>query len=276
MSNQGMYRVVTKITFVQQPNADFPGRNRTLIYNFVNEYEADDGWQQMTNTCRITIPKNVYVREADGKLVNLSGATVNIGGFGQNAPLFLKGDQVTLEGGYRFYDSQGNEKLITSVLFTGYVRTVGSKKPIVLDCEDNMYKLKQIVAPNKTYSASTSMETILKDLMAGTGFTVNTTTDTTLGEFSTHNETIAEILGRLQKDYHFYPYFRGNELRVGSAVYLEQDAVDSGKKVFRFQRNIISDDLQYVRTDDLELSAIAYSINKIELATTSRSGKKEN
>jgi hypothetical protein len=36
MSNQGMYRVITKITFVQQPNADFPGRNRTLTYNFAN------------------------------------------------------------------------------------------------------------------------------------------------------------------------------------------------------------------------------------------------
>lgn len=275
MSNQGMYRVVTKITFTQVPNADFPGRKRTLIYNFVNEFEAEDAWQQMTNTCRITIPKNVYVRDTTGKLISLAGTTVNIGGFGQNEPLFLKGDAVVLEAGYRFYDKAGNEKLLTSIMFTGYIRTVGSKKPIVLDCEDNMYLLKQIVAPNKTYSATTSMETILKELMAGTGFTVNVLTNTTLGEFSTHNETIAEVLGRLQKDYHFYPNFRGNELRIGSAVYLEQDAVDSGKKVFRFQRNIISDDLVYSRTDDLELSAVVYSINKIELAgVTSRSGKK--
>lgn len=271
-----MYRVVTRITFVQQPNADFPNRNRTLIYNFASQYETTDSWRSLTNTCQITIPKNVYVRDANGKLVNLSGTTVNIGGFGNNAPLFMKGDQVTVEAGYRFYDAFGNEKLLTSTWFTGYIRNVGSKKPIVLECEDNMYKLKQIIAPNKTYSATTTMESIITELVAGTGFTVNVLTKTTLGEFSTHNETVAEVLGRLQKDYHFYPYFRGNELRVGSQVYIEQDALDSGKKVFRFQRNIISDDLQYTRTDDLELSAVAYSVNKIELAGlgTTRGGKR--
>lgn len=276
MSNQGMFRVVTRITFVQQPNADFPGRNKTLIYNFANLYETGDSWRSLTNTCKITIPKNVYVKDAQGNLVNLGGTTVNIGGFGVNAPLFMRGDRVTVEAGYRFFDAAGNEKLLTSTWFTGYVRNVGSKKPIVLECEDNMYKLKQINAPNKTYSASDSMESILKELMAGTGFTVNVTTDTNLGEFSIHNETVAEVLGRLQKDYHFYPYFRGNELRIGSQVYIEQDAVDSGKKVFRFQRNIISDELQYTRTDDLELSAVCYSINKIELAGlgATRGGKK--
>jgi hypothetical protein len=276
MSNQGMFRVVTRITFVQQPNADFPARNKTLTYNFANSYETSDSWRSLTNTCNITIPKNVYVKDATGKLVNLGGTTVNIGGFGVNAPLFLRGDKVTVEAGYRFFDAAGNEKLLTSTWFTGYIRNVGSKKPIVLECEDNMYKLKQINAPNKTYSASTSMESILKEIMAGTGFTVNALTKTTLGEFSIHNETVAEVLGRLQKDYHFYPYFRGNELRVGSQVYIEQDAVDSGKKVFRFQRNIISDDLTYTRTDDMELSAVCYSINKIELAGTgtTRGGKK--
>jgi hypothetical protein len=276
MSNQGMYRVITKITFVQQPNADFPGRNRTLTYNFANSYECEDTWRSMTDTCKITIPKNVFVRDANGQLVNLSGTTVNIGGFGNNAPLFMRGDQVTVEAGYRFYDAAGNEKTLMSTWFNGYVRTVGSKKPITLDCEDNMFKLKTILAPNKTYSATTTMESIIAELMAGTGFTVNVLTKTTLGEFSTHNETVAEVLGRLQKEYHFYPYFRGNELRIGSQVYIEQDALDSGKKVFRFQRNIISDDLQYTRTDDLELSAVAYSVNKIELAGlgTTRAGKK--
>jgi hypothetical protein len=260
---------------VQQPNADFPNRNRTLIYNFANAYDTGDSWRTMTNTCKITIPKNVYVRDKNNTLINLSGTNVNIGGFADSAPLFLRGDQVTVEAGYRFFDGQNNEKVLTSTWFTGYIRNVGSKKPIVLECEDSMFKLKQIIAPNKTWTATTSMEDILTELMAGTGFKVNALTNTTLGEFSTHNETVAEVLGRLNKDYHFYPYFRGNELRIGSEVYIEQDAIDSGKKVFRFQRNIISDELQYTRTDDLELSAVAYSVNKIELlGALTRSGKR--
>lgn len=270
-----MYRVVTKTTFVQVPNADFPTRNKTLIYNFINEYECEDTWKELTNNCKLILPKNIYVRDAAGDLINLSGTNVNIGGFGVNVPLFMRGDRVKLEAGYRYYDNQDNEKLQTSILFTGFIRTVGSRKPVTLECEDNMYALKQIVVPNKTYSAGTSLESILKDMLAGTGFTVNTLTNTTLGELTTHNETIAEVLGRLQKDYHFYSYFRGNELRCGSVVYLEQDAIDSGKKVFKFQQNIISDELTYNRTEDIELSAVAYSINKIELGSTTKRGKRK-
>jgi hypothetical protein len=267
-------RVVTKATFVQAPNADFPTRNKTLIYNFISEYDANDTWQELTDTCRLVLPKSVYIRDSVGKLVSLAGPNVNVGGFGDNVPLFMRGDKVAVEVGYRFFDPSGNETLLTSEIFNGFVTRVGSRKPIVLDCEDNMYKLKQVIAPNKTYAAGTSMEVILKELVAGTGFTVNTLTDTTLGIFSTHNETVAEVLGRLQKDYHFYPYFRGNELRVGSQVYIEQDAVDSGRKVFKFQQNIISDDLTYNRIEDVELSAVAYSINKVELAgSTTRKGK---
>lgn len=267
-------RVVTKVTFVQQPNADFPTRNRTLIYGFLNEYESSDTWQELTNSCRIVLPKSVYIRDITGRLVSIYGPGVNIGGFADNAPFFMRGDKVTVEAGYRFFDSSAKETLLTSVIFSGYVTKVGSKKPITLECEDNMYALKQIIAPNKTYAAGTSMETILSDMLAGSGFTVNVLTDTTLGVFSTHNESVAEVLGRIQKDYHFYPYFKGTELRIGSQVYLEQDAVDSGRKVFKFQQNIISDDLVYNRTEDIELSAVAYSINKVELAGSStRRGK---
>jgi hypothetical protein len=274
MSNQGMYRVVTRITFVQVSTVDLPDRNRTLIYNFVNQYEASSSWQELSNTARITLPKNVYTRDANGKLVNLAGTTVNIGGFSNNAPLFLRGDKVTIEAGYRYFDVQNNEKLTTAILFAGYVSKVGSKMPFIIECIDNMYVLQNLDCENKTYPASFTVEDILTDMLQGTDFTVNVTTDTSVGEFKVENETVAQILARLRNDFHFYATFRGNELRVGSLVYLEQDAIDSGLKTFRFQHNIISDALDYNRTEDMELSAICYSINKIELGTTTKTGKK--
>ncbi len=43
--------------------------------------------------------------------------------------------------------------------------------------------------------------------------------------------------------------------------------------MFKFQQNIISDNLEYNRLDDMELSAIAYSVNKIELQQTTKTGK---
>lgn len=267
--------MVCTVRFEQVPNKDFPDRNRVFLYNFLSEYDATDSWANLTNQCKIVVPKNIYVRDENNKLINLSGTNVNIGGFGTNAPLFMRGDKVTLTVGYRYYDAQGNEKLTTADIFNGFIRMVGSRIPIVLTCEDYMYALKQIQAGNKTYPAGTSLEGIMKDLISGTGFTVNALTKTTIGQFTTHNESVAQVLARLNKDYHFYAYFRGKELRIGSQVYVEQDAIDAGPKRFIFQHNIISDALEYNRLEDVELSAVAYSINKIEIEGHTKTGHKK-
>lgn len=276
-----MLRVLTNITFVQQPRPAYLTRNKTLVYNFCHSYEAEDSWADLTNKAKIILPKNVYVKGANGKPVALGGTNVNIGGFDTQVPLFLKGDQVTIRAAYRYFDKQQNEVVAPqdssggmAIVFQGFISAVSSKKPIELECEDNMWKLKQINTPNKVFPASQySLEQILQELLQGTGFTVNTLTNTSFGDFRTQNETVAEVLARLRKDYHFESYFRGNELRCGSIVYVEQDAIDDGKKAFKFEQDIISDRLEYKRKDDINLSAIAYSINKNELNVTTKDGQ---
>ena len=268
-------RCVNIITFKQVPSETFPSRKKVLTFNFVHEYEAEDSWMDFTNGAKITLPKNIYARDETNKLIPLGGTNVNLGGFNNAAPLFLRGDEVTIEAGYRFFDAQGNDKLQTSTFFTGFISKVTSKKPVQLECEDNMWKLKQIIAPNKAYKATDTLEDILRDLLQGTGFTVNALTKTTFGAFRVQNETVCEVLARLRKDYHFESYFRGNELRSGAFVYVEQDAIDDGTKVFKFQKDIISDELEYRRRDDINLSCVAYSINKKALATTTKDGHKK-
>ncbi|HWB93505.1 MAG TPA: hypothetical protein VG605_16710 [Puia sp.] len=264
-----MFRVISKITFVQQPTADFPGRTKTHIYNFVHSWGASNSWKDLTDKAKVILPKNVKVKDAVGRPVSLGaliGApdNVNIGGFSSPVPLFLRGDKVTIEAGYGYFDARGNEVFPTNVIFDGYISCVTSKKPIELECEDNMWKLKQVNAPNKAFpSPKYTAETMLAEMIRGSGlpFTVFTQSQTFIGTFiSTDKETIAQVLARLRKDYCFECYFRGTQLRVGSLVYIEQDAVDDGKKVFRFQKNIISDQLEYKRVDDINLSATAHSI----------------
>jgi hypothetical protein len=267
-----MYRVATKISIVQQPSSSNSSRNKNLIFNFVNEYESEDSWKDFTNKAKITLPKSLYYRNENGKLMPLDGTNINIGGFSDMPPLYLKGDKVVIESGYRYFDNSGKEILASSIIFKGFISNVSSKKPVTLECEDNMWKLKQIITPNKSYTSKDTLEDILRDMLKGTGFTVNALTKTTFGNFRTQNETVCEVLARIRKDYHFEAYFRGDELRCGSIVYIEQDAIDDGKKVFKFQQNIISDDLEYKRKDDVNLSAIAYSINKKELQTTTKDG----
>ena len=94
-----MYRVVTQVKIVQIPTADFPQRNKTISFDFVHEMECSDTWRDLTNDGKIIIPKNLYVRDAGNKLISLFGTNVNIGGFSNSNPLFLRGDAIKRSGG---------------------------------------------------------------------------------------------------------------------------------------------------------------------------------
>jgi hypothetical protein len=89
-----------------------------------------------------------------------------------------------------------------------------------------------------------------------TPFKVKALTKTTFVGFTIGNETAAQVLQRLQQTYGFESYFRGNELRCGVLIYLPEEARE---EVFAFQTNIIDDELEYARKDDIVLSAIAHN-----------------
>lgn len=270
-----MFRCITDIKITQNSE----GRNKTLLFNFVTNFEASDTWVDLTNQAKITIPKNIYAKDQNGKLYPLGGDNKNIGGFSNDQPLFLKGDKVTINFGYYRYDKLGNEykEMPAEPIFTGFITEVTSAKPIELKCEDNMYLLKQLPAPNKTFPSSMTWENILRELIKTTNFTVNALTTTKIGDFRIMNETVAQVIERVRKDYHLEAYFRGNELRCGSKVYVDADNFDANGneivKTFVFQNNIISDDLMYKRNDDIVLSAICYSVNKNEVQETTKTGK---
>lgn len=254
-------RCLTNIIILQVPNDSFPNRKLAFTFNFVHAFEASDSWQDLTNSGKVTVPKNIYVQDSNGQLVSLSGTNVNVGGFStsvatflNNGPLLLRGDEITINAGYRYFDTSGNDTLNMSQMFKGFISKVSSKKPIEFEIEDNMWKLKQVPVATHTFSKTDTLETILTFITQGTGFTVNALTQTTFGAFQIGNETAAEVLARLKKTYHFESYFRGNELRSGALVYIDSEAVTQD---FEFQNNIISDELEYRRKDDIVLSAVA-------------------
>ena len=266
-----MYRVVTKIVIQQVTQIDGqPLRNKTLTFDFVHELTYSDSWRDFTNEGKIILPRNLYVRDSSGKLVS-----INIGGF-TTSPLLMRGDRVTMDFGYRYF--KGNKEVFESTynpktgdhLFDGWISEVTSKKPIEFKVEDNFWQLKQTPCPTHTFKATDTLESIVNFLLAvynknksiSDQFTFRPLTTTTFGEFRVGNETIAEVLGRLRKTYHFESTFRGNELRTGIQVYVEADAK---KHTFTFQQNIISDDLSYKKKEDLTLSILAS--NKIEEET---------
>lgn len=278
-----MYRVLTQITFTQQPTSDYPNRTGTIVYKFCNGFEFTSSWQNLTDAGSITLPKNVYIRDKNGvrrPLGVLNAAnTTNLGGFSDTVPTFLLGDRVKIEWGYAQYDTRGNEIAPIQPIFEGYVSAVSPKKPFILEIQDNMYELKrhQATGGNNGFFAGTkyTVQSMLEEMItkAGLPFTVDKTEETAVGDFITQNETIAEVLARLRKDFHFEAYFRGSTLRCGAFKYNEQDAVESGRKLFRFQQNIISDDLEYKRKDDTVLSAVATNTIEEPTGKTTKDGQ---
>jgi hypothetical protein len=242
-----MYRVKFEISIQQVAKKDYPNHTKKLVLNFVTDYSIDSSWKNLTDGGRVVIPKNLFYRDALNNKIELSSPNINAGGF-NSEPLFMRGDRITVKSGYY------GESFDT--VFEGFITKVGSKIPIEFTVEDNMWLLKQKPMSAKTFTASDTLEDILKYLVAGTGLTVKATTRTNLGAFTIGNETAAKVLGRLQSDYGLEAYFRGNELRCGVFIY---NAEESVKHIFDFNKNIIDDDLEYRRKDDVKLSAIAHN-----------------
>lgn len=256
----------SNITITQNPTDTYPDRNKSFVINFVNDIEINSSWQNLTDTGKIIIPKKVYYKDELGKKITFDGKNI-ISDDSLGVPLILRGDSIKIELGYTYdiYKTDlltGNytklQKNETNTVFEGYISNVDNRIPIELHFEDKMWLLKQVQAPNKTYTGTIEeMLTEMLELVPNKPFTMSNFTSTTVGSFTTKNETIAQVLDRLQKDFRFESFIRDNELRCSYIVYYPQDIKEN---IFKFQYNIIDDDLLYKRTDDIKIGIEAKSV----------------
>ena len=261
-----MLRCITQISFKQTPKAG-DGRTASFSFDFCNEFAASSSWADLTNECKIVFPKNIYVKDKNGNLLPLSGAEPEkwIGN------LFQRGDEVTVAYGYYLFEG-GVEKKIINTVFSGYISQVGSKVPVTLECEDNMWLLKQIPCKAQAWPEDKPVEDLIKnELAAYPKIKVKKLSDTTVGPFLVQDESVAQLILRARKDYGIEAYFVGDELRVGSIVYIEDEAQEHK---FVFQKNIISDSLNFQRKEDIKLSVVAESVNTKEGAENKKGKKK--
>jgi hypothetical protein len=263
---------MTDIVIYQQPSEKYPTRNKVFYLDFVTSLEISESWDNLTNTTKITFPQNIYFVDESGRKVTWSDE--NITGDPNLIPVLLKGDKVTIDLGFNYW-TKGKQVIDVTPRFEGYVSGITNRLPIEIECEDNMYVLKQISCPTKLFTGKTLQE-ILKELMSKTEFTVNDIAKTSIGDFRTDkSETVAQVLNRLRKDYHIYSNFRGDDLQCSGLVY-SADSNTRKEFIFDFQENIEmgSDDLKYQRTDDINIGIKAYSVSEFELTESNSAGKK--
>lgn len=257
-----MLKCISKITIT-------PKDKKAFELDFINEVEVSTSYDKLTDTAKVTFPRNV----------NYDGKNIFVG----RDALFKRGDSILIELGY-------NPKLRT--IFNGYITNVGSANPIVIECEDKMFSLKNSNItyppikgtithghPSKKYPNGKVLkkpiivtdtitldqlldymipEDIKYEIIVNNSNGNGTTKDVNLGNFRATKVSITEILDTLKKEYGLYSYFRNDTLYVG----LPSDASKSNTEEFAFEETIINgDDLIYQQADDLNIKVVAISMN---------------
>lgn len=193
-----------------------------IILRKVESIKTESSWELLTDTAEITIPRNIKFFDNQKQEHTIR-------------EIFRNGDPVQVWFGY-----DDEENLVKE--FDGFLTQVSVDIPVKLKLEDRMYLLKR-------HTVNYAMKTTkLQDLISaivpeGTKMDV---ADIELSKQRFANTTAAKVLEQLQEN-NIYSYFKGETLVVGK-IYSD-DQVQP--EVFRFGQNVVDNNLQYQRKDDI-------------------------
>jgi hypothetical protein len=216
-----MNRLINKIKITQL------GDGRSAIYEWfeINNIRIEKSWDKQTQTATILLPRNLKYNDK-----NIYE--------GQN-PLLRRGDKVEIFGGY--YPN-------LTPLFSGYISKIGNNVPVEILCEDEMFILKQSIAPNISYE-SVNLRTLIGKILENTNIPYEAL-DAQIGAIRTQKASVGLILQKLRTDYGLFSYFKNGKLRVGLAYYQSE----SNTETILFERQMIdTGNLRYLKKDDVKV-----------------------
>jgi hypothetical protein len=212
----------------------------------VHEVEVRSSWDELTDTCTLKFP-----RRADWLGKNLASGA---------APLLKRNDPVSVRLGY---DGANVE------VFQGYISKLTTEIPVVIECQDTAYLLKQQTV-TKAYKEA-ELSTLLKDILPSqVPFQAPAVR---LGQFRITNATPAKVLAYLKDNYVLKSWFRAGKLYTGLAYVPELQRTH----VLRFERNVVDHSLEYLRKEDVKIKLKAISMKpdntKLEYETGDDEGE---
>lgn len=272
-------------------------RNRKIHLNYVETYSISSGWEDHTGNCVITLPKNIIVDVpqntglfGDSGIHNLIlGGAYNVNfdsSVNSYAPVFLRGDIITIEDGYWFKNELGVDVQTGQIVFNGYIAAIHSEVPIVIECEDHFYLLKRVPFDKTVWNTElVSLCNHILDLVNKQFHNVNPfydklefftpdkiTANFSLGHLDIGNLTCSQLLARLKRQYHLDSTFKGNILQFGFPIYNEDTANETA--VFEFQNNIFDDcNLEYKTKEDIILSTVVSCVNIKKTGKITKNGE---
>lgn len=229
--------MVARITFLETNN------RRELIINKPTSVSIESSWKMLTDRASIRLPRNIEFFENNSV-----------------KSTFAKGDAVQIELGYNGH---------YHVEFVGYVTRVSADIPVIIECEDEMYKLKAI--PVNISLPETSLQNLLQIICPG--YEIDAL-EVAIGSQRFANTTVASVLDYLKKEFSLYSYMDGRKLICGK-VYADNTADDTIK--IHLEKNVVSNSLNYKSNEDISIKIKAVSTlpngHKIEVTVGDASGE---
>lgn len=207
----------------------------------VNEVTVKSGWDELTDTCTIVLPRKI----------NWRGRNIAIG----QDSLLRRGQEVVVQLGY---DTELNE------VFRGFVKNIHAETPVKIECEDAMYNLKkgEFTASYK----NVDLQTILEGMSKVQEFEFKLLANRELGQLRISKATPAKVLEELRSKYQVRFFFRAGVLYAG----LVADPAQQKTHVFDMELNVVENNLEYRRKEDVRIKLeanILYPNNTIEKLT---------
>lgn len=204
-------------------------------FPYAQSVEVTSSWEDLTDVANIVTPRKLRLQGQD---------------IVQGESLFRRGDAVSIRLGYDgVYDD----------VFSGYLAGITPGVPLRFRCEDAMWKLKQTNF-TLSYKAPT-LRQILTDISPIPFEAI----DAQIGPTRYTNLSAARILEELRKTYGLQSWVRDGKLYSGLAYRPDMAA----RHTFQFEVNIIDDNLEYMREDDVAFRIKAVSMmpdnSKVEL-----------
>src|SRR5690554_176563 len=194
-----------------------------FTFDYVHKAEIISGWESLTDTAVIMLPANLKLDK--NKLKDL----------------IKKGDAVTISYGY---------KPNMYLAFEGFVSAVKPTIPIEIECEDLMWKLKQLqindVAKNETIKSF--LERNLPD------FEIDAF-DIDLPRFIASKISAAKLLDQIKSDFGLRSFIRNGKITVGK----QYDPEFAKEQFVVLNETVKEDDLEYKSKEDVKVKVAAIS-----------------
>jgi len=214
-------------------------------FDFVHQIEIESSWQMLTDTGKILLPNNISLNEK--KRAELSKVMEVVSGYPMvldrnNLRKLLKpGDPVTIAMGYDQTFSR---------FFDGYIVGIKPNTPVEINIEDWMYELK--TGSIKETVKNAKLSTLVSKFFTKIDCVYD---DMEIGTIVIDKLTPARLLDKLRETYGIYCFIRQGKLVLGKQ-YNPDTAVDH---TFTFQQDIIDNNLEYRRKEDMKLMVTAIS-----------------